>query len=251
LNEVLWFGVDRRWRNACGAFFPVSIFSNHDDWDDHVGRFGHGRAVLRLVDERSRAGILGVPRGGLVVTARPSLVSNEATRFRALVDEHFEFVWRSVRRLGVPAADADDAAQEVFVVAAKKLGSIEADRERAFLFGTAARVASTRRRTRRRHPEDPAETLDARPLEGDMSPEDRLERSQARALLQRILDGMSEDQRAVFVLAELEETSVREIAELLELPLGTVSSRLRAARETFATEVRRLLAREAFSWRKR
>jgi RNA polymerase sigma-70 factor (ECF subfamily) len=70
-------------------------------------------------------------------------------------------------------------------------------------------------------------------------------------LLQGILDGMSDDQRTVFVLAELEETSVREIAALLALPLGTVSSRLRAARESFATEVKRLSAREAFSMRKR
>jgi RNA polymerase sigma-70 factor (ECF subfamily) len=168
-----------------------------------------------------------------------------------LVDEHFEFVWRSVRRLGVPMADVDDAAQEVLVVAAKKLGSIEPGREKSFLFGTAVRVASTRRRTRRRHPEDPAETLDTRSLESDMSAEERLELQQARALLQSILDGMSDEQRAVFVLAELEETSVREIAELLGLPIGTVSSRLRAARETFASEVKRLLAREAFSWRKR
>jgi RNA polymerase sigma-70 factor (ECF subfamily) len=207
--------------------------------------------VLRLVDERSRAGVFGVPRGGLVVGARPSKVVTEAQRFRALVDEHFEFVWRSVRRLGVPMADADDAAQEVLLVVARKLGSIEPEREKAFLFGTAVRVASTRRRTRRRHPEDPADTLDTRPLESDMSAEERLELRQARALLQSILDGMSDEQRAVFVLAELEETSVREIAELLELPVGTVSSRLRAARETFASEVKRLLAREAFSRRKR
>jgi RNA polymerase sigma-70 factor, ECF subfamily len=207
--------------------------------------------VLRLVEERSRAAVLEAPRGQLVVSVSPSKVASETERFRALVDEHFEFVWRSVRRLGVPSADADDAAQEVFVVTARKLGSIEPDRERAFLFGTAVRVASTRRRTRRRHPEDPAESLDTRPFEGDASPEERLELREARALLQSILDGMSDDQRAVFVLAELEETSVREIAELLTLPVGTVSSRLRAARETFANEAKRLSAREAFSWRKR
>lgn len=206
--------------------------------------------MLRLVEERSRAGVLGVPRGELVVGA-PTDVTSDARRFRALVDEHFEFVWRSVRRLGVPSADADDAAQEVFVVTARKLASIEIDREKSFLFGTAVRVASTRRRTRRRHPEDPAETLDARPREGDPSPEERLELSEARAALQGILDAMNDEQRAVFVLAELEETPVREIAALLDVPVGTVSSRLRAAREAFANEVKRLSAREAFSWRKR
>lgn len=186
-----------------------------------------------------------------MVSARLSKVRSEVERFRAIVDEHFEFVWRSVRRLGVPLSDADDAAQEVFVVTARKLGSIEPDREKAFLFGTAVRVASTRRRTRRRHPEDPAETLDVRPNEGEASPEERVELAEARTMLQAILEGMSDEQRVVFVLAELEETPVREIAELLDVPLGTVSSRLRAAREAFATEVKRLSAREAFSWRKR
>jgi RNA polymerase sigma-70 factor (ECF subfamily) len=205
--------------------------------------------VLRLVEERPRAGVLGVPHGGNLVNAPPSKVTSEAARFRALVDEHFEFVWRSVRRLGVPTADADDAAQEVFVVTARKLDAVQAGREKSFLFGTAVRVASTRRRTRRRHPEHPADTLDARPLEGEHSPEERVELAEARTLLQSILDGMSDDQRNVFVLAELEEVPVREIAELLELPLGTVSSRLRAARESFATEVKRLSAREAFSRR--
>jgi RNA polymerase sigma-70 factor, ECF subfamily len=207
--------------------------------------------VLRLVEERPRAGSYRMPPEGLVMGDRPTKVVSESERFRALVEEHFEFVWRSVRRLGVPLADADDAAQEVLVVTARKLGSIEVDREKAFLFGTAVRVASTRRRTRRRRPEDPAELLDTRALDGDVSPEERAELGEARALLQRILDGMTDEQRTVFVLAELEETSVREIAEMLLLPLGTVSSRLRAAREWFATEVKRLSAREAFSMRKR
>jgi RNA polymerase sigma-70 factor, ECF subfamily len=207
--------------------------------------------VLRLVEDRPRAGPFGMERQRLVMGDRRTNVVSDAERFRALVDEHFEFVWRSVRRLGVPVADADDAAQEVLVVTARKLRSIEVDREKAFLFGTAVRVASTRRRTRRRRPEDPAELLDARPLDDDVSPEERAELGEARELLQRILDGMSDDQRTVFLLAELEETSVREIAELLSLPLGTVSSRLRAAREWFATEVKRLSAREAFSMRKR
>ena len=219
------------------AFYPAAIFPSAVDCDDHAPRVGHDHAVLRLVEERSRAGVLRVPREGSVVSARPSKVVSEAERFRALVDAHFEFVWRSVRRLGVPTADADDAAQEVFVVAARKLGSVETGREKAFLFGTAVRVASTRRRTRRRHPEDPAETLDARPHEGEASPEERVELAEARTLLQSILDGMLDEQRAVFVLAELEETPVREIAELLELPRGTVNSRLRRGLDALQSQL--------------
>ncbi len=171
-------------------------------------------------------------------------------RFRDLVGRHFEFVWRSVRRLGVRAADCDDAAQEVFLVAARRLDDFTLERERAFLFGTCARVASTRRRGSRRHPEE----LDGAPDErarDELSPEELAELARARPLLQEILDGMTLDFRAVFILAEIEELSVREISELLGVPQGTVSSRLRVAREQFRDGVKRLQARAAFSWRKR
>ena len=171
-------------------------------------------------------------------------------RFRALVDQHFEFVWRSVRRLGVPPADADDAAQEVFLVAAKNLDNFPADRERAFLFGTALRVASTRRRSARRRPEELDATSDERAGPA-LDPEELAELARARPLLQELLDGMNEELRGVFILAEIEELSVREIAELLDVPQGTVSSRLRSAREKFHAGVKRLQARAAFAWRTR
>jgi RNA polymerase sigma-70 factor, ECF subfamily len=201
---------------------------------------------------------LRVVPGGLTPRAPLSLMAGAAfprdragaERFRALVDEHFNFVWRSLRRLGLPAADLDDAAQEVFVVAARRLADFPPDRERAFLFGTAARVVSTRRRGARRHPEDADDALDERPAQA-LDPEAMSQLLQARPLLQQILDAMNPDVRAVFTLAELEEMSSREIAELLEIPIGTVSSRLRVARETFHAAVKRLAAREAFSRRPR
>jgi len=171
-------------------------------------------------------------------------------RFRALVEREYEFVWRSVRRLGVPAADVDDAAQEVFVVAARRLADFGTERERAFLFGTAMRVASTRRRNARRHPEELDAGSDERPA-GDLDPEELAELARARPLLQEILDGMTDEFRAVFILSEIEELSVREVAEALGVPQGTVSSRLRSAREKFHAGVKRLQARAAFAWRKR
>src|SRR6266498_1356650 len=76
-------------------------------------------------------------------TARPApdlSAEERAARLRALVDEHFDFIWRSLRRFGLAAADADDAAQRVFVVASGKLERIDAGKERAFLIGTAYRV---------------------------------------------------------------------------------------------------------------
>jgi RNA polymerase sigma-70 factor (ECF subfamily) len=168
-----------------------------------------------------------------------------SARIRALLEQHHDFVWRSVRRFGVPEADVDDATQEVFVVAARRLDSILPERERAFLVGTAVRVASTFRRSARRRPEEPAEEL-AETAALQLSPEEMSELSSARPHLQRILDSMSLEQRAVFVLSELEEISAPAIAELLSIPVGTVHSRLRGAREIFDAGARRLLARGSF-----
>src|SRR6478609_7176393 len=67
-------------------------------------------------------------------------------RARALVNDHFDFVWRLLRRLGFPPADADDAAQQVFIVGTRRLADIPAGNERTFLYGSALRVASTMRR---------------------------------------------------------------------------------------------------------
>lgn len=168
-------------------------------------------------------------------------------RLKSLMQQHFEFVWRSLRRLGLAVADADDAAQEVFLVASTRLDEIVPTSERSFLFGTALRVASTRRRSMRRRPEQ---------LDGDLEEHDELsapgperltQLSQAREILQTLLDAMALELRAPFVLFELEELTVPEIAELLGLPVGTVSSRLRAARAEFRAAVRRLHARDAFA----
>jgi RNA polymerase sigma-70 factor (ECF subfamily) len=164
-------------------------------------------------------------------------------RVRALVADNFGFVWRSLLRLGVRRADAEDALQQVFIVAARKVGSIEPGRDRAFLFGTALRIASRARRTQRRRREvldaEPAERLDPGP-----SAEDLYERARARAELYAILDGMPLELRAVFVLFELEQATTADIAALLDLPRGTVASRLRRAREHFEAAARRLARKD-------
>lgn len=171
-------------------------------------------------------------------------------RFRALVDAHFDFVWRSLRRLGVAPADADDAAQEVFLVLARRLDDLVEDRVPAFLFATGLRVASTRRRRARRRPEQALDEFDELP-EAGLGPEELSELSRARVLLDDILDGMSLELRSVFVLAELEEMSAPEMASLLGIPVGTVSSRLRSARDAFQSAVRRLAQQESFKGRRR
>jgi RNA polymerase sigma-70 factor (ECF subfamily) len=153
-----------------------------------------------------------------------------ATRLRGLVDEHHDFVWRSLRRLSVPVGDVDDAAQRVFLTVARKLGTIRQGSEKAFLFQTALRVASESRRARVRRREA-ASDEDA----PDSSPvgEELLDLRRARRALDDVLDAMPMELRAVFVLFELQGLTMSEIAELLEVPPGTVASRLRRARAQF------------------
>jgi RNA polymerase sigma-70 factor, ECF subfamily len=163
------------------------------------------------------------------------------SRERALVLSHFAAVWRALRRFGLSAADADDAAQQVFLAAVPRVGEILPNRERAFLCGIAANVAKKARRSlaRRREQLSDVEThIDPQPTS-----EDLLERRQARLLLDRMLEALEHDVRVVFVLHEIEELTAPEIAEALAIPLGTVASRLRRGREQFARGLARYRAR--------
>jgi RNA polymerase sigma-70 factor (ECF subfamily) len=173
----------------------------------------------------------------------------EDARLRALMQEHFNFVWRSLRRLGLSESDADDGAQEVFLVLSRKLSAVRTGSERKFLFATALRIASTRRRSLRRRREEPTAELDEHDQGSAPGPERMAELSRARETLSELLADMDIELRAPFVLFELEELSAPEIAQLLDLPLGTVASRLRAAREHFHAALRRLQARQTFGGR--
>lgn len=167
-------------------------------------------------------------------------------RLAALAREHFSFIWRSLRRLGVAEPAVDDAAQQVFEVAARRFGDLEAGRERAFLFKTALLVALEARRAaaRARSEADGPEIESLHdPAPG---PEESALLQENRLLLDRALAGLGLDERTVFVLYEIEELSLSEIAELVGIPRGTVASRLRSARESFHTEVKRLRARREF-----
>ncbi|WP_437293385.1 RNA polymerase sigma factor [Sorangium sp. So ce426] len=169
--------------------------------------------------------------------------SPSAERYRALVDAHFDFIWRSLRGLGVPAGSADDAAQHVFLIAYQKLAEIAPDRERSFLFGTALGVAANARRAGARRRELCDDGAMAAAADDAPNPEQLIEMKQARALLDDVLDAMEEDLRVVFVLFELEGVPTEEIAAMLGLAKGTVASRLRRAREDFRAIARRVQAR--------
>jgi len=157
-----------------------------------------------------------------------------------LVLAHFQFIWRLLRRLGLPESDADDAAQQVFLIANGKLGQIRTGRERAFLYGCALHLAAKWRRQVARQRPDPSldEAAAGHPAAAEAA-DDLLERARARALLDAILGELPESLRSVFVLYEIEQLSTVEIAELLHLPRGTVASRLRRAREEFEKRAHR------------
>jgi RNA polymerase sigma-70 factor (ECF subfamily) len=164
-------------------------------------------------------------------------------RWRAIVRDHVDFIWRALRRLGVLEADLADAAQQVFLVLARKLNLVHEGSERGFLFQTAFRVASDNRRTRARRREVPDDLLALQPDERP-GPDQDLEARHRRAQLDRILDRMPMDLRAVFVLSELEELTMAQIAEMMSTPPGTVASRLRRARVAFSEHVARLHEQE-------
>jgi RNA polymerase sigma-70 factor (ECF subfamily) len=168
----------------------------------------------------------------------PNSTPSEA-RIRALVDAHYEFVWRALRRLGVRVGDIDDGVQRVFLVASGKIEAIRADSERSFLFQTAFRVAADSRRTERRRREVQGDDL-AEPVDDAPGAEELLDLRRARERLDEILDAMSLELRAVFTLFELDQMTLTEIAELLSVPRGTVASRLRRAKEEFRARAARL-----------
>ena len=165
-------------------------------------------------------------------------------RARALVNDHFDFVWRLLRRLGVPEADADDAAQQVFIVATRRLADIPVGNERTFLYGSALRVASNLRRKSVRR-ERFMRSVAAEPDAGAQTPHDELERRQALAFLDRLLSVPEEGQRQVFVLCEIEELTAPQVASIIGTPVGTVASRLRRARQSFGEELKRMKAQGA------
>jgi len=186
-------------------------------------------------------------RSSSVRELRPDVTRQQREgRIRALVQEHYDFIYRTLRRVGLLGPDAEDAVQEVFLVAARRVETIATESERSFLIGTALRVAATRRRglARRR------EFADGEQLEGradtQLDPEEAADRRRAVAAIDDILQGMSPELRAVFVLFEIEEVPTVEIAQALELPAGTVASRLRRAREVFRRAAKQRQARDTF-----
>ena len=180
--------------------------------------------------------------------APPTASAASAERsMRLLVAEHHRFVWRVLRGFGLSAADAEDATQQVFMIAARKLQDIAPGRERAFVYGAALRVANNARRGLRRRREVPSDDHDDTAEPDSASPERRSELGRAQSLLIELLQGLPEKLRRVLVLAEIEQLEVAEIANLEGLPVGTAASRLRVARQQFRALLEAARDRNPFS----
>lgn len=161
-------------------------------------------------------------------TAAPS----RPETLRELYEEHFAFVWRSLRALGVQPAVLDDAVQEVFLVVHRRGKDFEGRSAiRTWLFGIAFRVAANFRRSHSRRHADPLPeelTSDA------PDPEQSATQAEAARFVERFLDQLDDPLRAAFTACVLEQMSGREAAEALGVNVNTLSSRLRLARERFS-----------------
>jgi RNA polymerase sigma-70 factor (ECF subfamily) len=161
-----------------------------------------------------------------------------APDFPSMYRSEFPYVWKTLRRLGVPPQDLEDLVHDLFVVVHRHLGDYDPTRPlRPWLFGIAVRVVADFRRSPRNLREvlrDAIEPTDAAP-----TPHDRLEGKEARALLLKALDTLDLDRRAVFVMHELDEIPMPEIATALAIPVNTAYSRLRLARAEIASVIER------------
>jgi RNA polymerase sigma-70 factor (ECF subfamily) len=173
-----------------------------------------------------------------------SLAGVDEARLQRIVERQFDPLWRFLRRLGIAEADVDDAIQEVILVVARRLDDIEEPSERSFVFSTAFRVASDmRRRTQRRR--EVGDALLQSMESASLDPEASVEHRRLQALFAQVLEQLSLELRVVFVLYELEDFTMAEIAATLGVPPGTVASRLRRGREAFERLAAKTLGQES------
>jgi RNA polymerase sigma-70 factor (ECF subfamily) len=165
--------------------------------------------------------------------ATPELVRD----FDQIYAAHVDFIWRTVRGLGVAERNVDDAVQEVFVVAYRQLAHFEGRASlRSWLFGIARRVAADHRRWARR--KDRGEPLYEDAVHASAPPQlEAVASAEALRTLHAIFDRLEDDKREVFILVEIERMTAPEVAEVLGINVNTVYSRLRSARSAFNAAV--------------
>jgi RNA polymerase sigma-70 factor (ECF subfamily) len=170
----------------------------------------------------------------------------EVPSFVDIYTEHFAFVWRNVRRLGIAESDVADVTQEIFLVVHRKLAAFEGRSQvKTWLFGIVRKKVSDHRRSLRRKPGHAQATTD------DVTEMRSADASQGEAAVAKLdafrrvnaaLDRLDDEKREVLVLAEFEQMTIAEIAEALSANANTIASRLRSARTLFETAIAELEA---------
>ena len=180
------------------------------------------------------------PFPGVDASVAPQLAMPRpaATGFPEIFQQNARFLWRTLMNLGVPSAEAQDLCQEVMIIVHRRLPDFDGVSLRGWLYGICVRVASDYRRSARaRHEISPGEMPES------SAASDQVEQLDLRAeqrRLMRALERVGEEKRAALVLYEVEELTLAEVSEALGVPLQTVYSRIKAARQ----ELRRELSRE-------
>lgn len=192
------------------------------------------------VAQRSLAVVPPPPASAVVPVTAAAEAAPAAPSSAEVFRAHGAFVFRLLRRLGVPDADLDDLVQDVFVIVHRALDRYEERSHlRAWLYRITVREASRWRRAR-----PPQGTVDVEQLVASSmaGPEEQAQATEARADFERLLSVLDEERRSVFVLYEIEELSMEDVARAVECPVATAYSRLRSARKLVLAAAKRLEA---------
>jgi RNA polymerase sigma-70 factor (ECF subfamily) len=180
-----------------------------------------------------------IPRPNTLVTMTAPTDDNAAF-FRTTYDTQLGWLLRTLRRLGAHPRDIEDLAHDVLCTMFRRLPDFDRSRPvRPWLYGIAVRVVADYRRRAAHTREGLPGDVD--PMSAAPGPDADLEAAQQRALVLNALDTLSDEQRAVLVAHDLDGTPIPELVDVLEAPLNTLYSRLRAARQRFAAAIERLL----------
>jgi RNA polymerase sigma-70 factor (ECF subfamily) len=214
---------------------------------------GTGQSLDIIADSMRCATPGGAAAPGAVEAAADPADAGGALDFAEVYQAHFDFAWRTIRRLGVPAGQVDDVVQDVFLVVARRLPSFDPERShpRSWLYGVITRVVLNDRRRQRRKDrpclplDDPSEpSLASRIPSTAPGPLQAAEEQEALRLASAILETLPEDRRELLILADLEEMPIVEAAESLGINVNTAHSRLRTARREFDEALARFRARD-------
>jgi RNA polymerase sigma-70 factor, ECF subfamily len=192
-----------------------------------------------------------VPIADVRATSFPLAETDEVPNFERLYEQYVDFVWRSARRLGVSDDALDDVVQKVFLVVHRQLAGFERRASyKTWIFSIILRVVQDHRRHLRRKVPAWLVSADDALLDHVIdtqqpSPFDAVVQADAARLVEELLGALDDDKRAAFVLAELEQMTLPEIAQATGVNVKTIHSRLRAARIEFERAADRWRAREA------